>query len=750
MSVKPTAKTQLNNALAWLCYLMFGSALVFSHVANASVNQTSFEQTIDYNAISSGTMFLKQPQGYQIGIISNSDYTVNVTGMMARITLKQSFENPSQQWAEAIYVFPLQDGVAVDDMQMRIGERIIKSEIKPRKQAKIIYQQAKQQGKKAALLEQERANLFTTSVANIPPGESIEIEISFLQQLHLQDSHFALRLPLTITPRYIPQQLKDQAEQQYQYDIEQQLQAQQLQPLAAQSGSGWALDNNQVIDASRITPPQEHKGAGQLVKINVYLNQGLQLDKISSQYHLITQQKDYNADNAYQISLLQQQVAMDRDFVLRWQLSDASMVRAALFTEQDDKYQYGLLMFMPPKIAASHNHIAKEMIYIIDTSGSMGGRSMEQAKQALAFALSQLTAADRFNVIEFDSSMRALYGTPQYATHANIQYGQRFVQSLQADGGTEMLPALNAAMHMPVLDNMLRQIVFITDGAIGNEQQLFLAINNSLADARLHTVGIGSAPNSYFMQRSAELGRGSYTYIGDINEVQTQMQTLLSRLNQPQLTDITIQWPTQPHGMFPNKVADVYMGQPLLVSVRWPVGETAAQHIEVSGKVAEQQWQQSLNTITGQPHSGIKTWWARQKIKQLEYQKLRTSSQSERQALVEDITLLALDNRLMSKYTSFVAVDHTPARAMQDILHQKNVANAMPHGSTLADSKTPNTNKLSATQMPLSIGQTATMSARHLQTGLLLLLICALWQLSLRCRDRFKRDHIDTSDNQQN
>ncbi|MDG2393620.1 MAG: VIT domain-containing protein, partial [Thalassotalea sp.] len=268
MSSTPIYKTfmirkYITTIAPWLCYLLLGQSLLMSFLLYANPNEVSSElnseqlpQKIELSEISSGSLFLKNTQGYQNTLVLNTDYIVDVNGLMARTTLTQSFKNTSKDWMEGVYVFPLAEGVAVDALQMEIGEQIIVGEIKERQQAKKIYQKAKLAGKKASLLEQERSNLFTTSIANIPPGETVKIKISYLQVLPFTNNQFSLRLPLTITPRYIPREqielaLKQQVE--FESDLHKQLIEPSNESININQGNGWSLNTKRVVDASRIT-----------------------------------------------------------------------------------------------------------------------------------------------------------------------------------------------------------------------------------------------------------------------------------------------------------------------------------------------------------------------------------------------------------------------------------------------------------------------------------------------------------------
>ena len=719
MTPKPSFKHYLTGSALWLTYLIVGSMLVSSFVVYPITSQ--YSKNIDYNNIESGSLFLKSEQGITHSLVTASDYKVDVNAMMARVVLTQSFTNTSPDWVEGIYVFPLTEGVAVDDMEMWIGERFIKAEIQERKQAKKTYEAAKKAGKKASLVEQERPNLFTTSVANIPPGESIKIKISYLQQVPLVANTFSLRLPLTITPRYIPQEYTE-AKLKYEHQQTAQQIEQQTTPIDIKQGLGWSVNTFTVPDASRITPFQVPENLGQKAAISVNLNVGLPLSKVESEHHKINHSA---VEQTHKISLDSGRVEMNRDFVLNWTIQESARPQAAYFKESKQGFDYGLFMITPPTAPQTNINIPKEMIYIIDTSGSMGGVAIEQAKLALDFAVKQLKPADKFNIIEFNSTYTTLFNQSEVASKASVNRAINWISHLQANGGTEMVGALNAATGQSAASGFIRQIVFITDGSVGNEEQLFRIIKSKLYDSRLHTVGIGSAPNSHFMERAAELGRGSFNYIGDIGSVQQKMSELFNRIAQPMLTDITINWPSEQVELLPKKIPDLYATEPLIVSARWPSNSLLnnSAKMTVSGEINQQLWLQDMPVNNAMTQSGIATWWARQKIKHLNYALYDTDEKNEKQGIINKITDIAISNRLLSKYTSFVAVEKTPSRTLADILKKRPVANVMPKGST----------------QKIPLAQTATNANVLFKVGLLMLLITGLCMLATRTRRQYQQ-----------
>ncbi len=627
----------------------------------------------------------------------DTDVSMRVTGMVARVRVVQRFSNPRDEWYEGVYVFPLPENAAVDTLTMRIGERIVAGVIKERDAARRTYEQAKANGSKAALLEQERPNIFTSAVANIGPRETVQIEIEYQQTVRYADDRFSLRFPLVVAPRYIPGQ-----------------------PLSETGrGTGWAADTAQVPDASRITPhviPPRELSGGVLnpVRIAIELDAGMPVARIDSGSHALrVEQVDATR---YRIALDQGSVAADRDFVLAWTPTADAAPRAAFFVERHSGKDYGLLMVMPPGGDYIRTRMAREVVFVIDTSGSMAGASIEQARQALMLALKRLAPGDRFNVIEFNSVTRAFASDALPVTPLNIGRAAAWVSSLSANGGTEMADALRTALNRSNDAQVLRQVIFLTDAGVGNEDELFALISDRLGDSRLFTVGIGSAPNSHFMSKAAQVGGGTYTYIGRIDEVAEKMGELYAKLESPAMKNLGIEWSGDVE-TWPQRIPDLYNGEPVLVTVR---ADHLAGPVRIHGTQGDVRWTQMLPLRSGQPNAGIGKLWARAKIEALmDGQREGRSADEVRQAVVD----VALEHGLVSKYTSLVAVDLTPARPSGEALQSGAVPNQLPDGWVHE-------------AVFGSLPQTATSAPLHMLIGtaalLFALLLCAM-SMGRRC-----------------
>lgn len=645
--------------LKWI----LGALLVLFAVAVADIARAELEP----GEAQAGRLLFKQAAGYSAAVHHKSEANVTIKGMLARVVLRQTFENTSADWVEGVYVFPLPESAAVNRMVMEIGERRIVASIKEKQEAKRIYEQAKSDGKRAALTAQQRPNLFTQSIANIGPQQKITIELHYNEVISYRNATFAWRLPTTLTPRYIPGIMRQDEDTRV--------------AMEQHSGWGWAQPTDQVPDAHLITPFIHPAPTAMTnpITINISLDAGIPLPRIRGSYHELS---IYKLGETHQITTTQKTIPMDRDFEMTWQTVSGKAPDAAFFSERIDGDDYALLMVVPPQQTGHTQALPREVIFIVDTSGSMAGTSIQQAKASLSLALSRLTNNDRFNVIEFNSYHQALFAAPKAADTRALQQAQSFVQRLNADGGTEMAPALEEALRYPAVKGYLKQVIFITDGSVGNEAALFELIHQQLGDARLFTVGIGSAPNSYFMTKAAEFGRGTFTFIGAQSEVATRMQELFTKLESPVMSDIVIQWPANlAVEAWPQRIPDLYHGEPLLVSVKIVGGLPHQGVIDFSGQQAGSTWSRKLAMANKHPateqQSGIAVRWARDKIAALLDERVRGRAEDEvREAVLE----VALQHQLLSPYTSFVAVEETVSRLPHEPLAQAPVANLLPQG----------------------------------------------------------------------
>jgi Ca-activated chloride channel family protein len=593
--------------------------------------------------VRSGSLLLKtdgdgSSEATRLGI----DVDLTVSGPTVRARVTQIFKNPTQNWVEATYVYPLPEGGAVDTLKMVVGDRVVVGEIKERQQARVIYEQARQNGQKAALTEQQRPNIFTNAVANIGPGETVLVQIEYQEPVHQSGDTFSFRVPMVVGPRYNPAPIVQSVD-------------------FRRDGGGWgATSTDPVPDRDRISPPVLDPARNAPVnptQITVRLQAGFPLGEVKSHHHQV---KIESPDNATRIiRLADDAVPANRDFELTWKPAAEQAPSVGLFREHVGDADYLLAFVTPPSIPQGEQKpLPREVVFVIDNSGSMGGTSIVQAKASLAYALGRLQSGDRFNVIRFDHTMDVLFPATVPADPEHIGTAKSFVDALQARGGTEMVPAMRAALTDTAGDaNTVRQVVFLTDGAIGNEQQLFDIITAMRGRSRVFMVGIGSAPNTFLMTRAAELGRGSFTHIGSVEQVEERMRGLFAKLENPAVTGLSAKFSDARADMTPLAIPDLYRGEPLVLAARL---DRLVGSVEIKGRIGDRPWVVTLPLAGAAEGKSLSKLWARRMITDAEIARtLRKITPADADSA---ILRLALDHQLVTRLTSLVAVDKTPSR----------------------------------------------------------------------------------------
>lgn len=656
----------------WLPWLALAATVATA--AGRSLDAASAELPADIGA---GTLLIRRADlPYYEAAPLATDVSMSIAGAIARVTVTQTFRNTTTDWVEAVYAFPLPDGAAVDRLSMRIGDRLVEGEIRERQQAEAIYRDARDSGRQASLVSQSRPNLFTTCVANIAPGASVDITIGYLETAEYAGGEFSLRFPMTLTPRYVPAGATGEAAAGAS-GLHGGAAAASNEALGTPGGKPGQTTATALPGFSRRRPPGAVTAAAlNEATVHVVLDAGLPLEEISGGYHEI---RATRSGTRYEIETAAPKLRMDRDFVLTWRPQVGSVPAVAALSETRGDATYALLMILPPSDLETYRPEPRELIFVIDTSGSMGGQSIEQAKRALGEALGRLHDADRFNVFQFNSTTSSLYRSPEPWTPERYSHALGYVGGLDADGGTEMGTAISAALAQPASPGYLRQVVFLTDGGVANETELFGMIKRRLGDARLFTIGIGAAPNSYFMRKAAAFGRGTYTHIGDASEIASAMDALFDKIERTALTDITVDWPAAVE-FYPARVPDLYAGEPLLVAGRLDGQLDGQLAVEVFARSGGVPWSQRVVIETGAAE-GIAALWARRKIEYLMDGRVDGYSESLIRRLVVGV---ALEHGLVSRYTSMVAVEKTPSNPPPAPAARRLVANMAPAGSRIA------------------------------------------------------------------
>ena len=572
--------------------------------------------------------------------LKHTDVSIQISGPLARAEVTQQFENPYSDKIEAVYTFPLPQNAAVDDMSLTFGERVVKGKIKKREEARAIYEAAKRRGNVAGLLDQERPNIFTQSVANILPGESISITISYVQTLSYDGGVYSVVFPMVVGPRYIPGQ-----------PIAQETSSQPL-------GGGWVYGTDQVPDASHITPPVLKPGtrSGHDLSLAVKIDAGVPIHHVQSKTHeiAVTNSKASQAE----VHLQRETTIPNKDFILTYAVAGED-IRDAVLTHRNGKNGFFTFLLHPPDRVKTDEVTAKELVFVLDTSGSMSGFPIEKAKETMRLAIDGLNPRDTFNLITFAGDTHILFPEPVPATPSNVRKAQSFLESRRGGGGTEMMKAIRAALDPSDSQEHLRIVCFMTDGYIGNDMAIVGEIQKH-PNARIFAFGIGSNVNRFLLDKMVEHGRGEVEYVGLQDDGFAAARRFHERVQHPLLTDISVDWVgLDVSEVYPKRLPDLFSAKPLVLTGRYATPGKAT--IRLRGKVSGHSVVQKIDVeFPGfEPeHDVLSTLWARTKIADLMAQDYNGIQQGNPKSDVRDaITQLGLDYRLMTQFTSFVAVE---------------------------------------------------------------------------------------------
>ena len=553
----------------------------------------------------------------------------NIDGYVATVDVKQEFHNPYDSKIEASYVFPLPQNAAVNEFVMTVGDRKIRGIIREREKAEQIYAAARSQGHVAAMMSQERPNVFTQKVANIEPGKKIDINIRYFNTLRYDDGAYEFVFPMVVGPRFNPPTSADGVGAVARGDY---------------GGSG------QKTEVQYLAPDER---SGHDVSLSLNINAGLSIEDVHCVNHAVKVKA--NGESGRKITLSKKDRIPNKDFVLRYKVA-GDQIKTAMLTREDDNGKYFILMLHPPADLSAVQRSPMEMVFVLDCSGSMKGKPLAQAKAAISHALQSLTPRDSFQIIRFSNNASQLGAEPVLATEANVQRGLQFLTSLNGGGGTHMIEGIKAALSFPHDEGRFRLVSFMTDGFIGNEQQILGTLHDQLGASRIFSFGVGSSPNRFLMDRMAVLGRGAVAYLSLNDDAVDVMDRFNDQISHPAMTDLAIDWgQMRVTDVYPQRLPDLIVGRPVVLTGRFK-GEPDT--VKVNGRVDMQpaSFSVSLNdeSVESQ-HSGIAAVWARLKIKDMMNYAAHAPDAADE--IKQSVTETALAYNLMSSYTSFVAVD---------------------------------------------------------------------------------------------
>jgi Ca-activated chloride channel family protein len=599
-----------------------------------------------------GQMVATTPDGRKLELPTvKTDYDVDIRGDLATVTLKQKFSNPGEVPLNATYQFPLSEEAAVYEMIMQVDDERLRGVIKEKEEAEETYEKAKKEGKAAALLQQERPNLFTQDVANIMPGKDIDVTIRYVEPVEKIDGRYEMVIPLVVGPRYIP----DDMSKNY----------------LVQSDDADSAGDSASDDSGEQAPPT-HPPVAQLdapdtldhdrVSIEVRIDGGVPVHGIESATHAIETSEMTPRD--HRVALARDRVVDNKHFVLSYDL-EGDETQAGVVSYWNEEYEEGHfgVLVEPPKKPSPDQIRPREMVFLLDCSGSMSGQPMEASKTFMRHALRNLRPTDTFRIIRFSDAATEYSRRPLEATEENIERAIAHVNDLQGMGGTRMTSGINQALTVPPPENTVRMVTFLTDGYIGNEFEIIRLVRQKIGDSRLFALGVGNGVNRYLLEEIAHMGRGQTRYIRPNDEDLTESaRALAERMESPVLTNIEIDWgELGPREVVPDKIPDLYAGESVRVLGKY--GQPGTYQITVKGYSGTERVEIPIEVeLAGEASDGkaVELTWARKKIgeymRTLQTPKqMRTTELSDDQ--IEDIvTQMGLDYKLVTQWTSFVAV----------------------------------------------------------------------------------------------
>ncbi len=611
-----------------------------------------------------GTLLARTRDGEEAGEfpLERTEVRAEIGGYIARTVVEQRYRNPFGEAIEAVYVFPLPSLAAVNDFVMEIGGRRIVGLIRPREEAERIYREARASGRTASLLTQERPNIFTQNVANIEPGGRVDIRITYFERLNHEDGRYEYVFPMVVGPRYIPGAPSAAPAQ--------------GSESGAGRGGGWSPPTDRVPDADRITPPVLAPGrrSGHDIGLVVEMDAGLPVKDLAPVTHCVDVE-EFGARRRV-VTLSASDSIPNRDFVLRWSVAGAE-TQFGVLAHRGAAGGFLTLMMQPPQAPSDEQVTPREISFIIDVSGSQMGLPLGISREIVRRALDDLRPEDIFNIYYFASGNGQLWDEPRPRTGANVAEARRFLDSLCGGGGTEMLDGIRRALRGRHDPKYLQMYVFFTDGYVGNEEEIVRMVKEERGEARFFAFGIGSSVNRYLIDGVAEHGGGASHVVlpRDEDHSGKAVKRLFDLIDSPVLVDVSVDWNGLPvEDVYPRRLSDLFAGQTIALVARYsrPARGTAYVEARVGARRVRLPVDVDLPG-TDEAHAALAPIWARRRIAELSKEML-TAEQSRGEELKRAITDLAVEFRLVSQYTAFVAVDESrvvgdgrPLRILQPV-----------------------------------------------------------------------------------
>jgi len=548
-----------------------------------------------------------------------TDVKATVNGVIADVFVTQKYVNNGKHPINARYVFPASTRASVHGMKMTVGNRVVTARIREREAAKKEFEKAKSEGKSASLLEEQRPNVFTMSLANIMPGDTVLIELHYTELLTPTEGTYEFVYPTVVGPRYSNQK------------------------------EASAPENDTWVKSPYL---KEGKTPPTTFSINVSLSTGIPLQEVTSPSHTIG--LSWKNRSMADVSLARPgDFGGNRDFILKYRLAGRE-IQSGLMLYEGEKENFFLLMVQPPERVKTANILTREYVFILDISGSMSGFPLDTAKTLIRDLISNLRKSDTFNLVLFAGSSSVMAPSSIPATKENVNKALKLIDSQSGGGGTELVPALKNALSIPRDAGTARSVIIITDGYIDAERQVFSLISKNLDKTNVFSFGIGSSVNRYLIAGIAKAGQGEPFVVTKPEQAAAAAYRFRDYVQSPLLTNCRVTFRDfETYGVEPPTIPDLFAKRPLILFGKYrgkPTGE-----IEISGRTSDGVYRSVFRVEDTKPlqqHAPLKYLWARSRIARLtDYNPSEENPETKK-----EVTALGLEYSLLTPYTSFIAV----------------------------------------------------------------------------------------------
>ena len=626
----------MRNYKKLLCFL--GALFVFMTFFNLTVYAE--EETDDENKTGAPYFYVEsQDPSVDCFPLKETNVTVDINGVIADIHVMQSYANEGTSPLNASYVFPASDKVTVHGMQMQIGNQLVTAQIKEKEEAEEEFEEAKEEGKSASLLEEERPNVFSMNVANIMPQDTVSIDLHYTELITPTDGVYQFVYPTVVGPRYVS-------------------------PAADENGEREEWTNTPYLHEG-VLPEDKYD-------IRVSISAAVPITELTSSSHQI----NVSGDESTAVVTLadKNDYAGNRDFILDYKMMEEE-ISTGLMLNKGEKENFFMLMVQPPERYETADIPPREYIFVLDISGSMSGYPLDTAKELIRNLVSGLRETDTFNLVLFAGEAYPMAEKSIPATEDNIKRATRLIDYQEGSGGTELAPALKKAIATPAQETVSRSIVVITDGYISDETEIFEIIHENAGASDFFPFGIGTSVNRYLIDGIAKTGQGEPFIVTDEEEAAETAKRFQTYIQSPVMTDIAVQFEGfDTYDVEPAVLPTLFAQRPIVLLGKWR-GEPAGT-VQITGKTGSGDYAQTISvadistsaenentdSAAAAPASAVTLesdalsyLWAEKKIERLTNYGLNKDNPD----VKEEVTQLGLNYSMLTPYTSFIAVIET-------------------------------------------------------------------------------------------